>query len=84
MISQKKNTIRGVHFQIIQCVPSNRDLKLSYRFTDFKQDKSPPGRGRKINLNHPAKGKRIDGIECLACWSVVDMGNICQGVTSST
>ena len=50
----------------------------------FKQDEiaALPGRGRKKNLNHPAKGKGMRGIGCLACWSVMDVGNACQGVTS--
>lgn len=50
----------------------------------FKQDEMAalPGRGRKENLNRPAKGKGMRGVGCLACWSVADVGNACQGVTS--
>lgn len=49
----------------------------------FKQDEMAalPGRGRKKNCNCPIKGKEVRGIGCLACSSVMDVGNACQGVT---
>lgn len=34
-----KKRYKEVHFKIILCVPSNKHLKFSYRFTDFKQEK---------------------------------------------
>lgn len=64
---------------------SNKGLKFSYRLIDFKQDEIVvlSRRGRKKNLNYPAKGKGMHGIGCSAYRSVVDIGNSCQGVTSS-
>lgn len=49
----KKNTIKGVHFQIIQCVLSNKDLKLFYKFMDFKQGKMA-ARKRKEEKSYPS------------------------------
>lgn len=52
----------------------------------FKQDEMAalPGRGGKKSLNRPAKGKGTCGVGCLACCSVVDIRNACQGVTSGS
>lgn len=84
-VTKNPRTIKWARFQIIRSVSSNKGLKFSCRFIDFKQDEVAvlSRRGRKKNLNHPAKGKGMHGIGCLAHWNAVDIGNACQSVTSS-